>query len=359
MPSIVASLALTGGEREQPFLVTWEGGRIVAIEPTDESTERLLLPGLVDLQVNGIDEIDVARADGADWEQLDRLLLAQGVTAWCPTLVSAPLVSYDAPLARIAAAIARPRGPRPTIAGAHLEGPFLGGAPGAHRREHIAAIDLGWLAGLPAHVSVVTLAPEQPQALEAIRLLATGGRLVALGHSTAEAEQFDAAVAAGARLTTHLFNGMSGIHHRTLGVAGAALTNGLVSASLIADGVHVHPRVLRLAAEVLGPHRTVLVTDSVAWRGDGSPLELRDGAPRQRDGTLAGSTLTMDQALRTCVAAGVDPITAARAASTNPAALLGLTDRGQLAPGFRADMVALDRELQVEQVWVGGFAALG
>lgn len=359
MPTIVASLAPAGDESEQPFLVRWEDGRIVAVEPTDEPTERLLLPGFVDLQVNGIDHIDVAVAEGADWEQIDRLLLAQGVTCWCPTLVSAPLASYAAPLARIAAAIARPQGTRPMIAGVHLEGPFLGGAPGAHHREHIRALDLDWLASLPSHVRVVTLAPEQPRALAAIRLLAGSGRLVALGHTTADAEQFDAAIAAGARLTTHLFNGMSGIHHRTLGVAGAALTNDQVSASLIADGVHVHPRVLRLAAEVLGPHRMVLVTDAVGWRMDGSPLQLGDGAPRLPDGTLAGSILTMDRAVRTCVAAGIDPVTVARAASTNPAALLGLTDRGRLAPGLRADMVALDRDMRVEQVWVAGVAALG
>ena len=344
-----------------PARVHIDDGLITAVEQAsagaDGQDAHTLVPGFVDLQVNGIDTVDVATARGDEWDTLDRLLLAQGVTTWCPTLITMPLDRFAAPLARIAEAMARPAGRRPTIAGAHLEGPFLGGAAGAHPRDLIVPIDLEWLGALPSHVALVTLGAEQPLAAAATKLLADAGCLVSIGHTTADEAQFDATVVSGARLTTHLFNGMSGVHHRTPGVAVFALTNPTVSASLIADGVHVHPRVLRLAFQALGPDRAVLVTDAVAWRSGrvGSiGVELRDGAPRLPNGTLAGSAVTMPEAVRNCIAAGVDAEHALRAASTNPAALLGLHDRGAIQVGRRADMVALDESLEVDHVWVAG-----
>src|SRR4051794_36024017 len=159
-------------------------GLITGIEPLDHvATTGCLVPGFVDLQVNGIDDIDVAHADGEDWDRLDRLLLAQGVTTWCPTLVTAPLDRYARPLERIADAMARPPAPRPTIAGAHLEGPFLGLAPGAHPRDLIVPVDLDWLGALPHHVAMVTLAAEQEDAVAATQLLTDAGRLVSIGHT--------------------------------------------------------------------------------------------------------------------------------------------------------------------------------
>jgi N-acetylglucosamine-6-phosphate deacetylase len=312
---------------------------------------------LVDLQVNGIDDVDCATADGADWERLDRLLLAHGVTTWCPTLVTMPLVRYAEPLARIGAAIGRVVAERPAIAGVHLEGPFLGGALGAHPRDLIVDVALDWIDALPAHVAVVTLGAEQPLAAEATRALCSRGVLVSIGHSTADDDQLDRAFEHGAQMVTHLFNGMSGLHHRSPGVAAWALTHPVASASIIADGVHVHPRMLKLAMDTLGRHRGVLVTDSVAWRSGaiGSiGIQMSDGAPRLPDGTLAGSALTMDAALRTCVAAGVPLDVALTAASRNPARLLGLNDRGTIEIGGRADLVALSDDLAISQVWISG-----
>lgn len=341
-----------------PTRVHVAAGLVRTLEPLAEApNDRRLAPGFVDLQVNGVDDVDVASADGDDWERLDHLLLRQGVTTWCPTLVTMALERYGRPLARVAAAMQRPAAPRPHIAGVHLEGPFLGRSPGAHPTDLIVPIDMEWLAALPPHVAVVTLAAEQELAVPATRLLAGRGVLVSLGHSQCGMEEFDACVAAGARLTTHLFNGMSGVHHRSPGTAVWAMTNPDVSASLIADGVHVHHRVLGLAAQALGADRTVLVTDAVAWRAGNIGaigMALRDGAPRLPDGTLAGSAVTMDAAIRHMVSAGVPLAHALRAASTNPARLLGLLDRGAVAPGMRADLVALTPELQVADVWVGG-----
>ena len=153
-----------------------DDGRISAISPsTDVVTDRILVPGLVDLQVNGHDDIDVAAARGSDWDRLDELLVAQGVTAWCPTLVSAPLDRYAAPLARLAEAASR-ADRRPEILGAHLEGPFLGERPGAHPPELIVAVDRAWLDALPPSIAVLTLAPECPGAGRGRRLGRRTGR---------------------------------------------------------------------------------------------------------------------------------------------------------------------------------------
>ena len=358
MSSVDAAQVLTSSGWVGPARVHTEGDVVTAIEElASVATDRVLVPGFVDLQVNGIDDVNVSTADGADWDRLDQLLLAQGVTTWCPTLVTMPLERFDRPLARIAAAMQRPQEGRPTIAGTHLEGPFLGGAAGAHPKSQIVQIELEWLRALPQHVAVVTLGAEQPLAAQATALLAGRGVLVSIGHTLAHEQQFDDVVAAGARLTTHLFNGMSGVHHRSPGVAVWALTNPDVCASIIADGIHVHPRVIRLAFAALGPDRAVLVTDAVAWRrgrvGE-IGLTFHDGAPRLPDGTLAGSAVTMDAAIRVCVDAGVALSTAVTAASTNPARLLGLQDRGRLEVGRRADLVALTPTLEIEQVWLAG-----
>jgi N-acetylglucosamine-6-phosphate deacetylase len=347
-----------------PAAVEVEDGHIIRVGPTGgEVPDRVLVPGLVDLQVNGIDDVDVASAEGADWDVLDRHLLAQGVTTWCPTLVTAPLERYARPLARIAEAAARP-GPRPAIAGAHLEGPFLGGRPGAHPTDLIIPPDRGWLDDLDGTVALVTIAPEPDGALDAIAALAGRGVLVSLGHSAATVEQATAGIDAGARLVTHGFNGMSGLDHRAPGMVGAFLTDDRVSVSLIADLVHVHPAALAVAFRCKPVDRVVLVTDSVAWRrGQVGTIELvHDGrAPRLPDGTLAGSALALDQAVANVVATcGVALEHAIDAASANPARLLGLDDRGAIVEGRRADLVALDPDtLRATATWIGGEQAHG
>ena len=341
-------------------VVVADDGTIAAIEtlPTPPAGDEVwLAPGFVDLQVNGIDDVDVATADGTDWDRLDTLLAAQGVTTWCPTLVTMPLGAYAAPLSRIAAAMGRPGSERPTIAGVHLEGPFLGDAPGAHPRRHLVAADPEWIDSLPPNVVLMTVAPEQAGVPAAVSQLVARGVRVAIGHTRCSEREFDDAVERGASLVTHLFNGMSGVHHREPGVAAFALTTPHVCCSLIADGVHLAPRVLRLAHDALGPGRAVLVTDAVAWRAgtvSGIGIELRDGAPRLPDGTLAGSAVTMDAAVRQCVAAGIPLEHALVAAAQTPAEVLGLTDRGRVEPGCRADLVALTPTLEVAATWVGG-----
>ena len=359
MVTVGASRVVTPAGVLDDAEVTVDGGVITGVRAAHGTCpERVLVPGFVDLQVNGVDDVDVTNAAGDDWDRLDALLLAQGVTTWCPTLVTAPLPDYVPALARIDAAAHRPVGVRPAIAGAHLEGPFLGGAPGAHPEQHLAPVDPAWLAGLTELLAVVTLAPELPHACDAIALLRARGVLVALGHSTATVEQVRAATDAGARLVTHLFNGMAPFHHREPGLVGAALADARLATSLIADLVHVHPVALQVAFAAKGDG-AVLVTDAVAWNRAthaGRQIQLgSDGVPRLADGTLAGSALTMDAAVRNVVDhAGVAIEKAVAAASTTPARLLGLADRGAIEAGRRADLVALTPSLEVEAVWVGG-----
>jgi len=225
MTTLAAARVITPDRVLEPGVVEIDRGRIVTVAPTSGPVPpRTLAPGFVDLQVNGVDDVDVAHARDSDWTRLDALLLAQGVTTWVPTLVTAPLDSFAAPLARIAEAAAR-RGARPAIAGAHLEGPFLGEMHGAHPSDLVRALDLEWLAALPETVALVTLGPEQVRAVDAIRLLRERDVLVALGHSAATFEEAEAAVDAGARLVTHCFNGMPSLHHRTPGLLGAALSD--------------------------------------------------------------------------------------------------------------------------------------
>ena len=362
VPSILARRLIAGGDISDlgsgPVeVLVDDSGTITAVRPHDGSTPDVtLVPGFVDVQVNGIDDVDVFSAAGADWDRLAGLLLDQGVTSWCPTLVTNRLDRFDAPLARIADAAQR--NGTPAIIGAHLEGPFLGGAPGAHPRELLAPVDLPWLGALPPVVRLVTIAAEIPGAVDAARLLAQRGVVVSIGHSTPSADDIEAMVGAGATMVTHLFNGMSGVHHRSPGLASYALVDDRLSVGLIADLVHVHPTALSLAFRAKPADRIVLVTDAVAWRRGAVgriAMSLQDGAPRLADGTLAGSAVTMDQAVRNLVhTCGLPLAAVVRAASTNPARLLGCTDRGVIAAGRRADLVALDAALRVAGVWLGG-----
>ncbi|HVV36385.1 MAG TPA: amidohydrolase family protein [Acidimicrobiales bacterium] len=356
MTTLAASVVITPDGLLAPGEVSIDEGVIVDVRPhTGVAPARVLAPGFIDVQVNGHVDVDVATAAGDDWDRLDHLLASQGVTAWCPTIVTAPLAVYPERLERIAGAARRPPAhARPTIIGAHLEGPFLGDAYGAHVPEWVAPIDLDWLAALPPIVRVMTLGPEQPLAAEAIGLLCNRGVLVSMGHSKATYETAIAGADAGARLVTHLFNGMAPLHHRAPGILGAALSDDRLVPSLIADGVHVHPAALRAAARAKGRGGWILVTDAVGWQTH-DRVEIVDGAPRLPDGTIAGSCARMDECVARMVqAARIDIVDVVHAAATTPARLLGLDgERGAIAVDLRADLVALDPDtLRATEVWI-------
>jgi N-acetylglucosamine-6-phosphate deacetylase len=311
--------------------------------------------GFIDIQVNGHDDVDVATADHAGWNRLSGLIAAQGVTSWCPTLITAPLDVLDD---RIAAVSALAAGSGPAVVGIHLEGPFLGAAHGAHHGVDTSPIDLAWIAALPASVRIMTLGPEREGAAAAIAALGDLGVLVALGHTRASAAEALDAVNEGARLFTHAFNASGPFHHRDPGALGVALADDRIAISLIADGIHVDPMMLRLAWRAKPAGKVVLITDAAAWRSGRLAdvgVALVDGAPRLENGVLAGSALTMDAAVRYCVdVVGVDLIDALVAASATPADLLGLDDRGSITPGRRADLIAFRPGLEIAATWVRG-----
>ena len=361
-----AGVVAAGCSAEAPGWIEIGDGRITGVGPgsrpgSTDLGDSVLVPGFIDRQVNGVGAVDFARSDGAGWREALRMQARHGVTACCPTLVSAPLDAYAEPLA-VASAVASVAavGSDTAVLGVHLEGPFLGGAPGAHVVEHLRPVDLAWLdevlARHPGLVRIMTLAPEADPGFVGTRALRAAGVVIAVGHSTATYAETRAAADAGATVVTHLFNGMAPFNHREPGVVGAALDDPRLTPSLIADLVHVHPAVLRLA---IGAQRSVaLVTDAVAV-GAGTigavVMEECDGAARLADGTLAGSILTMDRAVRNVVDLGFPLARAVEMAATVPAQILGCTDRGRLETGCRADIVALDREsLTVRAVWIGG-----
>ncbi len=304
-------------------------------------------------------EHEIARA-------LDELASC-GTTACLPTIVTAPLDAYDEILDRVRRGrdlvADRPDGSC-ALLGVHLEGPFLGGAPGAHPRDLLRTVDLAWLERLlDRHgdlVRMVTLAPEADPGLVGTRLLAERGVIVALGHSTCSFAEAVAAADAGARVVTHLFNGMRPMHHRDPGLAEAALVDGRLTPSLIADLHHVGAPVVQLA--LAATEHVVLVSDAVApGAGTSGGLEIvaRDGAVYLRDGTLAGSAVTLAGAARNVLDLGVDPARVAMLTSGYACDLLGDGTRGRIEPGRRADIVAIDTtgahgSSPVVGVWVGG-----
>jgi N-acetylglucosamine-6-phosphate deacetylase len=280
----------------------------------------------------------------------------------------ASLVSSPFELMRDATAGYRPLVEAGVLAGVHFEGPYLSPARcGAQNPDFLRdpsideltkLIDLG--GGV---VRMVTVAPELPGAPEAIAFLRARGVLAAIGHTDATYEQTVAGVAAGAEVGTHLFNGMRPPHHREPGPV-IGLLSSSVTCELIADNIHLHPGMLAFAARAAGPDRAALVTDAMDAAGmpdgryelGGQEVVVADRVARlARNGSIAGSTLTMDAALRNAVAAGIGLADAAAMAATTPARMLGLADElGALEAGLRADLVVLDAELRVKRVMRAG-----
>lgn len=328
----------------------------------------LAVPGFIDLQCNGALGIDLASEPERLWE-LAAALPRWGVTAWLPTIVTTPPEVVERALTTLAAG--SPEGWVGAVPlGLHLEGPFLSpDKKGAHpeallRSPSLAAVE-GW--SRAAGVALVTLAPELDGALEVIEALVERDVRVSLGHSAATAAETEAAVVAGATWVTHLFNAMNPLHHREPGLVGAALIDARLHVGLIADGIHVHPSVVAVAQQALG-ERLTLVTDAVgalglppgAQRLGRAQVSVGDDGVRLADGTLAGSNLSMNQAVRNLIAfTGCLPETAIAAASGAPARLLGDHRRGHLEPGARADLVLLSADLEVRTTVIGGTVAQG
>lgn len=380
MTTLVSAPRLfVGGRLTGPGVVALEGDRIRAVSTGARGASRgahdevvlpdgVLTPGLVDLQINGAYGVDFADAGPADWRAIRAGLLRTAVTAFAPTLITAAPARLAASLVEIDAA-AREHVHGSRILGAHVEGPFLSpdyhGAhdPSLMRDPTPEALDV--LLQGPAPL-VVTLAPERDHALDAIKRLTAAGVLVSVGHTAATAAEVHAAADAGARMVTHVFNAQRPLGHREPGTAGAALTDPRLTVGMIADLRHIAGEIVALIFRAAAGG-VVLVTDAVAAMGidqdrtvlGGTDVYLDDeGLPRRADGTIAGSVLTLDQAVRNAVACGVDPAQVLDAVTRTPADLAGRADLGRLAPGAMADLVWWSDDWQVRDVWLGGVRAV-
>lgn len=323
----------------------------------------LAVPGLVDLQVNGYDGVDVARAEPGDLVALARALARDGVLWYQPTLVTAPLDELRAALGTIGLAGSLPAPAR--ILGAHLEGPFLSAARiGAHPAEHLLEPGEDRLAALLASgcpVSMMTLAPELDGAAELIQALVRAGVVASLGHSDASAAAAHAGFDLGARSVTHIWNAMAPLAHRAPCLAGAALAREDVTVMAIADGVHLAPEALLIAWRA-ARGRLALVSDAIpaagmpdgTYRFAGGAVHVEGGRATRSNGTLAGATRPLAWGLRLLIELGVPIVEAVDAVTRAPAALLGRADVGRLAAGSPADLVVLDDAFAVEQVYVAG-----
>lgn len=375
-PGEPPALVLSGGRvlteagwQERPLIVA--GGMIRSSEdaPPEGAVEALevtdcaVVPGFVDLQVNGGWGLDFTERPDSIWEVGSRLP-RHGVTSFLPTLVS------PTPETVTHAQTVVKRGPPAdyrgaSVLGLHIEGPLISEVMrGAHPLERLR---------LPGQVSVgswrrdggirlATIAPELPRALQVIARLVEQGVVVSLGHSAASFEEATDGILAGAGSITHLYNAMSPLTHRAPGMVGAGLTHPDLAAGLIVDGIHVHSAAVRVAWRARGPQGIALVTDAMAATGigesthrlAGTEVLVRNVASRTLEGRLAGSTLTMDAAVRNLMAFTGCPLEEAiEAAATTPARLLG-EELGVLRPGTTADVLVLDSEFRIVATLVGG-----
>ncbi|HEX2426811.1 MAG TPA: N-acetylglucosamine-6-phosphate deacetylase [Gaiellaceae bacterium] len=337
------------------------GGRVAGLGRASPNGRGIAVPGFVDLQVNGFSGVDFLAADADGYRQAGEALLETGVTAYLPTFITAPEEQLLDALRALP-----PGGDGPRILGAHLEGPFLsalrlGIHPAAARRNPDVDLLERLLGAGP--VRLVTLAPELPGATAVIERLLRREVAVSLGHSDATAEQAEAAFELGVRSVTHLFNAMRPFHHRDPGIIGAALARPDVVIQIILDWVHVAPVTAAMVWQA-AQGRVALVTDAVSGAGlDGGTyrlgdvdVEIRDGVARGATGALAGSTLTVIDAVRNLHSLGVPFEEAVGAATEVPARVLRLPGSGRLAVGLPADVVVLTDELEIERVLVEGRA---
>lgn len=359
-------------------LVVWDG-KIQEILLEEELKDRYLddhqvidlqggylSPGWLDIHCHGARGIDVMDGDPIGIQAIAKFKASQGVTGFVPTGITSPFLEIEQAIEAVEeSSLSNQEGAQ--ILGFHLEGPFINPAKkGAHQAELIVLPDIDWTLEMQKKVSgrlIVTIAPETDGALDFIRRATETGILVAIGHTNGTYEDVLAAYEAGATYGVHTFNAMRGLHHREPGVVGGILDLPLV-AEVIADGIHLHPVVMRLMSKLKLPHGLVLVTDAMraAGLGDGEYTlgglkVFKEGqAARLADGTLAGSVLTMQQSVQNAVRlVGLSLVDVIRMAATNPARLLGIDgNKGSIAIGKDADLVILSPNLEVKETIIAG-----
>ena len=334
--------------------------------------DSILTPGLVDIHIHGAAGFDVMQADAEGRSRIEKFLATRGVTSYFPTTVTAPIDIILRALEQLADGIERATmdSPRAQPLGIHLEGPFLSHARrGVHPPENLLAptlanFDRFWQAAR-GQIRVMTIAPELDGATELIAEATKRGVSISIGHSDADLKAARAGVAAGAHHATHTFNAMRPLDHREPGIIGEVLSNPALTADIIADGIHVHPEVVRLFLQAKGPERAVLITDATAAAGmpDGKywlgslEVDVKDGKCLH-GGTLAGSVLTLDRAVRNAMKfAAWDLPQVLRTATLNPATVTNAAKKGRIEPGADADLVVLTSDGQVRATITEGVVA--
>ena len=352
-------------------------GRIAVLSDSMSSSTTLeeidlsnctLFPGFIDVHIHGAVGVDTNEADAAGLWRVSEFLATQGVTAWLPTLVPAPESDYQRAIAAIGGAMKSATGAR--VLGVHYEGPFVNSAQcGALRSQyfrsfasHDALDSLPMLSG-PAAVHMMTVAPEIEGGIELARELKERGWIVSIGHTRAGFDFLDEAFVAGARHMTHFMNAMPPFHQRAPGPVGWGLLRDEVTCDVIADGIHLDRQSLRLILKTKGPENLLLISDAVAAAGMGDgdyqiwgeSISVRNGRTQNQRGSIAGSVISVLDAIRTMQSMGVSECEIAQMASTNPAKLLGIgSDCGSIAEGKRADLVAFNAEKKIVLVMVNG-----
>lgn len=377
--AITARLAFSPIETIENPVIVIEDGFVVSISPRAAAplpqnarfldlADSIVSPGLIDIHVHGGAGHDVMQSGDEALARMERHFATYGVTSYCPTTVTAPLDVTLSALDRLVLSDRVPRDSgRARPIGLHLEGPFISHAKrGVHPPENLVApsvelFDKLWTAA-SGKVAVMTVAPELPGAPAMIKEAASRGVCISLGHSNATLADAEAGIAAGARHATHTFNAMRPLDHREPGVLGAVLADDRVTADLIADGIHVHPEIVKLFLRAKGPQSAVLITDAISATGMGDgkfrlggfEVEVK-GDRCEYGGKLAGSVLTLDRAVRNIVQfTGWSLSQAIRLATLNPARVLGRNDIGIIAPGARADFVVLSPSGEVQRTIING-----
>jgi N-acetylglucosamine-6-phosphate deacetylase len=376
-----ATTLIDGALRPADLVV--DGGRIVEIDitPTQTGTRspdvevidcsgHIISPGFIDLQCNGAIGLDIT-TDPTSIGTIAGALPRFGVTSFLPTVVTSPAPRRHAAIEAVRELRGRAPGSGADAVGLHFEGPMISRQHlGVHVPAHVATLDLReideWIAS--DAVALVTLAPELPGALDAVGRLAGGGIVVSGGHTAMAPDDLAAARSAGLSSATHLFNAMAPFNHRSPGPIGAVLADDSVVAGIICDGIHVDPIAVRMAWNALGPTRMSLVSDASPALGmphgrmqlAGFEIIHDETGVRTVDGVLAGSALALDQAVRNLIAcSGCDLADALATVTTTPADLLGLTDRGRLRVGTRADLTILDADANLVATVVNGTVTHG
>ena len=332
-----------------------------------------VFPGFIDVHIHGAVGVDVMQASTDDLAQVSEFLATRGVTGWLPTTVPASAEDYQRAIAAINGLMHRQTGarlPQARALGVHYEGPFVNQSQcGALHTDYFATYSgTAVLNQLPvpeekSAVRMTTLAPEIDGGIDLIRELAARGWVSSIGHTRATVEDLDKAAEAGARHMTHFMNAMTPLHHRSPGPVAWGLSRDDVTCDIVADGIHLDPFVLKLLLRVKSAGRLTLISDAIAaaGRGDGSydiwgeTIQVRNGRTSNARGSIAGSVITMLDAVRMMLSLSARETDVAKMAATNPARLLGLDrDCGSIEEGKRADLVVLDSDGNIEMTVVGG-----